>query len=348
MSETRVLPAEWAPQAAVMLTWPHDQSDWVPWLAQADANFTAIAAAVTRFQPLLVGCRDAAHRRHVQGLLAAAGIEPDRLRLFEVPANDTWVRDHGPITVYVDGQARLLDFQFNGWGGKFDASLDNQVTARLHAAGAFGAVAREEIDLILEGGSIESDGQGTLLTTTQCLLNPNRNRLPREKLEARLAQVLGIRRFLWLEHGHLEGDDTDAHIDTLARFADPHTLIYQGCDDPADSHYPSLQAMAAELAELRDGDGRPYRLIALPWPRPIHDAENGRRLPASYANFLIINGAVLAPTYADPADALALRRLAAAFPDREIIGIDCRTLIRQYGSLHCVTMQIPQGVPMAG
>lgn len=337
-------PPEWAPQDAVQLTWPNDRGDWAPYLDRVEPAFLAIAREVAMRERLLVSCYDAAHLRAVEGRLRAAGVDMDRVRLFAVPSNDTWARDHGPITVYGDSGPRLLDFVFNGWGGKYDAALDNQITPRLAAAGAFGDCPRVEVDLVLEGGGIETDGEGTLLTTASCLLAPTRNpQLDQPRLEARLGGLLGVDRFLWLHHGQLEGDDTDGHVDTVARFCTPDTIAYQGCGDPQDPHYAPLQAMAAELRGFRTRDGRPYRLVELPWPAPKRNAA-GHRLPATYANFLIINGAVLLPVYDDPADAAAIAALRPAFPDREIVPIDCSALILQYGSLHCVTMQLPQGV----
>lgn len=342
-----VLPAEWELQAAVMLTWPHAASDWRPWLAQVDRTFTQLAAAISRRERVLIVCRDADHRAHVRNLLSTAGADLARCHHYLAPSNDAWARDHGPITVYRDGAPVLLDFHFNGWGGKFDYELDDRITARLHAAGAFGATPLQSVDLILEGGGIETDGQGTLLTTSRCLLAPTRNGLAREALEQRLAALLGVRRFLWLHHGQLSGDDTDSHIDTLARFCDARTIAYQWCDDVNDSDYPGLKAMEQELQAFRTAEGEPYRLVPLPWPRPRY-GDDGRRLPAGYANFLIINGAALAPMYGDPTDEPALERLRACFPGREIIGVDCAPLIQQYGSLHCVTMQLPAGVDCLG
>ena len=233
----------------------------------------------------------------------------------------------------------LLDFTFNGWGGKFAAEKDNAVSRKLHACGAFGTTPLRTVDLVLEGGSIESDGQGTLLTTTECLLNPNRNpHLSKEQIEEQLKSELGVSTILWLEHGYLAGDDTDAHIDTLARLCPDQTIVYVACDDPTDEHFAPLKAMERELEQFAG-----YRLLPLPWPGAKYDAE-GHRLPATYANYLVINGAVLVPTYNDPADLQALEVVGKAFPDREIIGIDCSTLILQHGSLHCITMQIPEGV----
>jgi agmatine deiminase len=348
MSKTAtVLPAEWAPQDAILLTWPHAESDWRPWLAQADHTFAALAAAISRHEPVVIGRHASTHGQHIRDLLRAAGADLARCRFHIVPSNDTWARDHGPITLYRDGRPVLLDFRFNGWGGKYACELDDRVTARLHALGAFGATPLEPVDLILEGGSIETDGQGTLLTTTQCLLNPNRNGLDSAVLEQRLRETLGFTRFLWLRYGHLIGDDTDSHIDTLARFCDSHTIAYQGCDDSADPHYPPLRAMAEELRAFRTAEGEPYRLLELPLPAARYD-ENGNRLPAGYANFLILNGAVLVPTYDDPLDAVALERLGGCFPNRMVAGVPCATLIRQGGSLHCVTMQLPTGVLPGG
>ena len=313
----RRLPAEWEPQDAVLLAWPHEQTDWHPVLDRARHTFTEIIRAVERYEPVLL-------------------VRPDR---FDVPTDDTWARDFGPITIEEDGKPVLLDFTFTGWGGKFPAARDNAATRNLHRLKAFGETPLRSIDLVLEGGSIESDGEGTLLTTTACLLNPNRNpHLDRDLIEQRLRLELGVDTILWLKHGALAGDDTDAHIDTLARLCPNKTIVYVACNDPADEHYHDLKAMEEELQAFPG-----YRLLPLPWPRAIHDAD-GQRLPATYANYLVINGAVLVPTYNDPADAEALEVVQKAFPDREIIGIDCRTLILQHGSLHCVTMQIPRGV----
>ncbi|MEO5573993.1 MAG: agmatine deiminase family protein [Gammaproteobacteria bacterium] len=339
------LPAEWEAQQAVMLTWPHGHGDWAPWLAQVEPVFVEIAHQIALRQGLIISCYDAAHERHIRTLLAQKGINSAALATYIVPSNDSWVRDHGPITVLRSGVPQLLDFTFNGWGGKFDSSLDDRITRALHAQGAFGNTPLEPIDLVLEGGSIEVDGAGTLLTTTQCLLSPQRNpQLDRRQIELKLRELFGIKRVLWLEHGHLAGDDTDSHIDTLARFCNSSTIAYVACDDPDDEHYADLQAMQTELQGFRTAQGNPYQLVPLPWPQAKYDA-TGQRLPASYANFLITNGAVLAPTYADPSDAAALACLQRCFPQHQIIGVPCLPLIMQYGSLHCVTMQLPANQP---
>ncbi len=333
----RRLPAEWEPQQAVLLTWPRADGDFARWFADVEACFVDIAAASARFQPVWIstaGDADALRRR-----LLERGIDASRLRVLHQPSNDVWVRDHGPITVYEHGRLVHVDFRFNGWGGKFAAELDDQITRGLHAQGLLPG-RLSPVDYILEGGAIDADGAGTLLTTERCVLSASRNGGTRADFQACMRDTLGIERVLWLSRGGLEGDDTDGHVDTLARFSDARTIVYQGCQDRGDPHYGELAAMRAELEALRTADGRPYALHALPLPAATVD-EDGRRLPASYANFLIINGAVLVPTYRDDADAEALRVLKRCFPDREIIGIDCVALIHQYGSLHCVTMQIP-------
>ncbi|MCU0858721.1 MAG: agmatine deiminase family protein [Pontiellaceae bacterium] len=333
------LPAEWEPQDAVLICWPHEKTDWAPYLTEAEAVFADIAEAVARFEKLIVVVHD---KTDVQKKLEQRGVRMERVKLYEIESNDTWARDFGPITLYENGCPVLLDFTFTGWGGKFAAGLDNQITKKLHAAGAFGDTPLRPISLILEGGSIESDGNGTLLTTTECLLNPNRNAgLNKTQLEKTLTRELAITNFQWLENGRLAGDDTDAHIDTLARLCPDNTLLYVQCTDPADEHFPALHAMEDELKKMKFN-----RLLPLPWPAAKFDAD-GERLPATYANFLIINGAVLVPVYNDPGrDTIALSTVKKAFPDREIIGIDCSVLIRQHGSLHCVTMQIPAGIPI--
>ncbi|MEO5702553.1 MAG: agmatine deiminase family protein [Gammaproteobacteria bacterium] len=335
------MPAEWEAQSAVMLTWPHGYGDWAPWLAHVEPVFVEIARQVTLTESLLVSCHDAEQETHVRTLLQQNGVSAEAVATYVVPSNDSWVRDHGPITVLHNGTARLLDFTFNGWGGKFDSTLDDRITRQLHAQGAFGTTSLETVDLVLEGGSIEVDGAGTLLTTTHCLLSPKRNpQLDRGQLEVNLSRWLGIDRVLWLEHGHLAGDDTDSHIDTLARFCNTETIVYVACDDVNDAHYADLRAMEAELKEFRTVHGKPYQLIPLPWPQAKYNA-TGQRLPASYANFLIINATVLVPTYEDRADEAALACLQQCFPQHRVIGIPCLPLIMQYGSLHCVTMQLP-------
>ena len=314
------LPAEWEPQSGVQLTWPHSRTDWAPMLKKVEKTYGEMSEAIQKHEPLLI-------------------VGP--------PSNDTWARDHGFITlVSTNGdKAKLLDFKFNGWGEKFRYELDNALNRRLFDEGRFEGEYVDHLDFVLEGGSIESDGKGTIFTTSCCLLAPHRNQpLSKEEIEARLKEYLFAERVLWIDYGQLTGDDTDGHIDTLVRIAPDDTLLYLGCDDPKDEQYEGLRKMEEQLRTFRTLEGEPYRLIRLPMPRPIYD-EDHERLPATYANFLIVNGAVLCPTYNQPdLDAMALKQIGQAFPQHEIVGIDCRSLIYQHGSLHCCTMQFPEGV----
>lgn len=340
----RRLPAEWEPQSALLITWPHPDTDWCGDLDAAERAYLELAHAVAARQRLLIVCRDDQHGNAIQTKLAASGVRLERISLHAIPYNDTWARDYGPITVLESGRPILLKFKFDGWGGKFEAALDNQVAARLHEEGVFSGHLLETAPLVLEGGSIETDGEGTLLTTTRCLLGAGRNPgLSRGDLERELRARLGLARVLWLESGYLAGDDTDGHIDTLARFCDPNTIVYATTDHQNDPNRNELKQMADELHTLTRADTRPYRLVPLPSPRPMRTA-SGDPLPATYANFAIINNAVLVPHYRDPADARARAILRGCFPGREIIGIDCRALIRQGGALHCASMQLPAGV----
>ncbi|MBQ8158469.1 MAG: agmatine deiminase family protein [Prevotella sp.] len=314
------LPAEWEPQSGVQLTWPHSRTDWAPMLKKVEKTYGEMSEAIQKHEPLLI-------------------VGP--------PSNDTWARDHGFITlVSTNGdKAQLLDFKFNGWGEKFRYELDNALNRRLFDEGRFEGEYVDHLDFVLEGGSIESDGKGTIFTTSCCLLAPHRNQpLSKEEIEARLKEYLFAERVLWIDYGQLTGDDTDGHIDTLVRIAPDDTLLYVGCDNPKDEQYEGLRKMEEQLRTFRTMEGEPYRLIRLPMPRPIYD-EDHERLPATYANFLIVNGAVLCPTYNQPdLDAMALKQIGQAFPQHEIVGIDCRSLIYQHGSLHCCTMQFPEEV----
>ncbi len=323
-----------------MLTWPHPQTDWADQLDRVEQLYIEISRAIYPREKLLIVCRDPRHQHHVKHLLETNHIPPAAVIFAVAPSNDTWARDHGPLTVDTGNGVRVCDFRFNGWGGKYPAELDDRITGTLAAAGLFGNDRCQSLDLVLEGGAIETDGTGTLLATRSSILTESRNPgMTREEVEQVLESNLGLDRFLWLESGRLSGDDTDGHIDTLARFCDLHTILYVTAHEE-DPDRPELEAMAAELADFRQRDGTGYRLIPLPPIHPQYDDE-GQRMPASYANFLIINGAVLMPVYGDPSDEAAISCVAQAFPDREIIGIDCRPLISQHGSLHCITMQFP-------
>lgn len=301
--------AEWEPQSAVQLTWPHKDTDWAPILPEITAVYEEMKREIESRETVIV--------------------------VDDIPHNDTWARDHGFITVEENGQLILLDFKFNGWGEKFAAELDNDINRQLYEQQLVKGIYESHLDFVLEGGSIESDGKGTIFTTTCCLMAQHRNQpLTQQEIEQQLKEWLGAERIVWINHGSLIGDDTDGHIDTLVRIAPNDTLLYIGADD----EHPDLLLMEQELQQLRTIDGHPYRLLRLPMPRPIYD--DGERLPATYANYLVINGAVLVPTYNQPdLDQEAISTIGKAFPDREIIGIDCRAVIRQHGSLHCCTMQ---------
>ncbi len=329
----RRFPAEFERQSFIQVIFPHKESDWVDYLDDAEKNFIEIINTVAQYQNCLVVCADLAYVR--------SKFSPsDKLHFIQVPTNDTWARDCSAISVYEDGEPLLLDFDFTAWGGKFEAGLDNELSRKL---APFYDAKMEKVDFILEGGALESNGRGTLLITSECVFNPNRNSsLSREESLELLKHSLGVSHILCLEHGYLAGDDTDSHIDTLARFTDERTIVYLRCEERDDEHYTELRAMEKELRSFRDQDGKPFNLVALPFTRAVYD--EGGRLPATYANFLILNEVLLVPVYNDPNDEKALKTLAKLFPKRQIIPIECSTLIRQHGSLHCVTMQFPYGV----
>ena len=333
-------PAEWHRQEMVQLTWPHENTDWSYMLDEVESCFVELAKAISAREKLLIVAPDT---DKVYNKLRANNATMGNITMFKCETNDTWARDHGFITLLGDNVPHYVDFCFNGWGRKFEASLDNAINGKLYDAGIVKGEYEDCTSFVLEGGSIESDGKGTVLTTSQCLMAPHRNQpMNQEEVEACLKKMLHVERVLWLDHGNLIGDDTDGHVDTIARLAPNNTIVYMQCTDTDDEQYADLKAMEEQIAALRTAEGEPYRMLALPSPAPIFD-EDGERLPATYANFLIINGSVLYPTYAQPEnDKLAAEVLAKAFPNYEIVGIDCRALIKQHGSLHCVTMQYPR------
>lgn len=338
------LPSEWAPQSAVQLTWPHDATDWAPILSMVTDCYIRMAMEIALREPLvIVTAKPDETRQILKERLPEAAFR--QIRLFPMPTDDTWARDHGFITLISPQGPLLLDFQFNGWGKKFEAGQDNQICRRLMEQKAFNGTYVDHLDFVLEGGSIESDGKGTILTTSQCLMAPNRNQpLSQADIEQKLKEFFHAKRILWLNHGYLEGDDTDSHVDTLARLCPNDTIAYVQCSQTDDPHYEELRLMEDELMQMRTSEGKPFTLIPLPMAAPAYD-EEGQRLPATYANFLVINGAVLMPTYNQPElDELARKQLQKAFPKHEVVGIDCRALIIQHGSLHCCTMQFPLGV----
>ena len=330
----RVIPAEWEKQQCVLMSFPHEETDWAEnGLNDALSPFIRIAQAIAYGQAVYIICKD-------KNKIASMFCSTRNMTFIELPTNDTWIRDYGYISLIEEGEKKLLDFTFDGWGGKFEASLDNSVNSALHQKGYMGITPLEKIDFVLEGGSIESDGVGTLLTTSACLCNPNRNGgLSKEAVEEKLKAYLGAKRVLWLDYGYLAGDDTDSHIDTLARFVNTETIAYVKCDDTQDEHYEALKQMESQLQTFRTVDGEAYTLVPLPMTDAIYN-EEGDRLPASYANFLICNDALLYPTYSDKHDKIAHEIFQDLFPNKEIIPINCLKLIEQGGSLHCSTMQV--------
>ena len=364
------LPAEWEPQEFVLLAWPNETTDWAPYLEEIRKTVAEMVRAIVRHEKVLL-------------LSMFKSDVPDELRslpnvyVAELPNNDTWARDFGPIVLKStlpmarsqsneggdSGEEQekgslWLDFRFNGWGEKFHADWDNMIPMKLWGGYGFREKADYENhqDFVLEGGSIDTDGEGTLFTTSQCLLAPHRNQpLTQEQVEAELKRRLRVSRVVWLDHGTLVGDDTDGHIDTIVRCAPDDTLVYVGCDDEGDEQYADFLALEQQLKTLRTASGEPYRLLRLPMPDAIYEEQEETaaegasaepsplRLPATYANFLVINDALLVPTYAQPEkDAEAMSIIGQAYPGRELVPIDARTIIRQHGSVHCLTMQVPR------
>lgn len=338
MTSTASMLPEWAPQQAVMLAWPHECTDWAPWLDAIQRDYVELAVAIgTEVQPLIL-CQDEAHRALILRQLGERCIHAPRLVI--APYNDTWCRDYGPVTVAAEGTATLLDFQFNGWGEKYAASLDNDINQRLAAQWQ---TALKTINYELEGGSIETDGCGTLLTTVHCLLDSNRNNdFSKAEVERFVLDALGLQRVLWISEGALLGDDTDSHIDNLVRFCSEDTIAYITCTRREDVHYEPLRKMEEQVLGLRRPDGSTYRFHAIDLPEPQFD-EDGKRLPGSYVNFLIMNGSVLVPVFGCMQDAQALNTLQLCFPGKKIVPVPGANLIRQFGGPHCATMQLPLG-----
>lgn len=331
------LPSEWEEQSAIQLTWPHAGTDWAYMLEEVTECFKQLAKEIAKRQPLIIVTPEPEAVKEQLG-------DVSNITFFTCPTNDTWARDHAFITQLSAQGPQLLDFRFNGWGQKFASNLDNQICRRMAKAHLLNGTYCDKLNFVLEGGSIESDGCGTLLTTTECLTAPNRNEpMSQAEIDAYLKNVFHLKQIIWLNHGYLAGDDTDSHVDTLARLCPMNTIVYVQCLDKEDEHYEELHLMEEELKQARTLEGNSYRLLPLPMADAV--VEDGERLPATYANFLIMNKAVLYPTYNQPEnDRKAAEVLQEAFPTREIVGIDCRALIKQHGSLHCVTMQFPKDV----
>jgi agmatine deiminase len=328
------LPAEWEPHAATWLSWPRREKTWPGKFDRIPGVWAGLAAALAEFEPVqvLAGGEVMAQAQALIGGLA-------NVTLHDIPTNDAWLRDNGPT--FLAGPAgappALVDWDFNAWGGKYPAfDDDNRVPERIAACRGR---QRFRPGIVLEGGSLDGNGCGTLLTTEQCLLNPNRNpQLARPDIERYLGDYLGAKQVLWLEAG-ISGDDTDGHVDQLARFVGPRTVVAALEQDPQDVNFASLRANYQRLGRMADQDDRPLTVIPLPMPRPV--IYQGNRLPASYANFYIANGVVIVPQFDDPADAAAREILAGLFPEREIRGLPAVDLVLGLGAYHCTTQQEP-------
>lgn len=341
MSDIRFIP-EWEPIEFVLLALPNKNTDWDYILPEALDQYGRLVKAITdEGIKVALLCNDVA-----EAMEATQGSNQELISFIPMEYNDTWTRDYGMLTVVRNERLRALDFGFNAWGLKFASDKDNLVNLHLDRRGYMKPlIYRNERDFILEGGSVETDGNGTILTTSRCLQSPNRNGgLTKAELNQKLNERLGADHVLWLDHGALEGDDTDSHIDTLARLAPEDTIVFTGTKNFDDPQFESLLAMRAQLTLFRTSEGNPYNLVELPLPEAVFD-EDGRRLPATYANYLVANGVIFMPTYGQPdKDELAMRSIRIAFPNHKVVGVDCRTLLRQHGSLHCATMQIPAGI----
>ena len=330
----RRLIAEFEEQSFTQIIFPHAATDWNAYLREAEECFVNIITTVARFQKCLVICDDIeAVQQHFP--------EHKNLIFVHYTTDDTWARDCSALCVSDDETTKLLNFTFNGWGEKFIADKDNALS---HALAKCYANEVKDIDFVLEGGAVESNGRDTLLTTTECMLNPNRNpKYNNIQITQKLKSYFGAAHILYLNHGYLAGDDTDSHIDTLARFINENTIMYVSCENRDDEHFHQLQLMQEELQMIADERG--LKLIALPLPDALYFERE--RLPATYANFLFVNGAVLVPTYNVTQDKAALAIFKKTFPNREIIGIDSSVLIRQHGSLHCVSMNFAADIRLS-
>lgn len=341
LKSVRRLNAEWEPVEAVLVAIPSYEaaSDWNYIYSEMIAQYYRLLEAFTSNNVSVVIVSD--NPDFISPFFKE--LNNGLLRYISLPINDTWTRDYGPLCIDLVNRKMLLDFGFNGWGLKFAADKDNLVNLNLCKREI---ISNESYinyrDFVLEGGSIETDGEGTLLTTTSCLCSPNRNGGKTiDELNPILTEKLGVDRILWLSHGHLEGDDTDSHIDTLARLCPNNTIIYTGCEDMNDTHYESLLKMKEELMALKNKNGESFHLLELPLPNPILDPIDGHRLPATYTNYLIVNDIVFVPVYLQKSkDDIACGVIRDAFPNHKIVPVDCTTFIRQHGSLHCATMQI--------
>ncbi len=348
MNNNYRLPSEWEQQSAIALIWPDKNTDWNAYLDEITETYIQLAMIITNYERLLVISPNV---EDTKSLLKKRLTDNNfnRIVFSFCENNDTWARDVLPITLVPSCNASnkeslFLDFKFNGWGKKFKYDKDNKLNRKIFSQSVLNGKIVNCKDFILEGGSIETDGKGTLFTTSSCLLAPNRNELmSKQKIEEKLLDIFdSIKRIIWIEHGALRGDDTDGHIDTILRCAPNNTLLYIATEDKLDDHFDDLNKLDKQVRSLRTLDNKPYRFLPLILPKPIY--YNGERLPATYANFLILNGAVIVPTYRQKNnDTNALSIIKKAFPNHDIIGVDASVIIRQHGSIHCLTMQLPKG-----
>lgn len=335
------MPAEWEPHEATWLSWPHNPDSWPGMIEKIPPIWAKMAALLHTGEHVHINVTDIEMRAEAVILLQKEKVDFSKIHFHLFPTNDAWVRDHGPIFITREGKGKkelaLTNWEFNKWGGKYPPwDLDNQIPLKI----------AQELNLpvflpgiVMEGGSLEVNGQGTCLTTTSCLLNKNRNpHLNRSQIEQILKDYLGVTHFLWLGEG-IVGDDTDGHIDDLARFVNPTTVVTVLEEDPSDENYPILQENLKLLQSMQDEKGRPLQIVTLPMPRPI--VYDGQRCPASYANFYIGNQVVLVPIFNDPADQKALQILQSFFPTRKVVGVPSRELIWGLGAFHCITQQQP-------
>lgn len=338
--------AEWEGCNTILVALPDSHTDWDYILEEARDQYKRMVGAFVS-----AGCHTTVITvNEVEAKQLLSDLDQSLIEYCRVEYNDTWTRDYGPLTLDSDCGMIAADFGFNGWGLKFASDKDNLVNLHLYESGFFGEVHyANQRSYELEGGSVETDGRGTILTTTRCLTSPNRNGgLTKELVARQLEARLGCKHLLWLDYGALAGDDTDSHIDTLCRLAPHDTILFTGCRDVDDEHFEELLKMRAQLEMLRTPDGEKYNLIELPLPDAIYD-EEGERLPASYANYLVTPEVIFMPTYNQPLnDRLACEMVKVAFGDQRVVPVECLTLIKQHGSLHCATMQLPFSIVKKG
>ncbi|MBC7390120.1 MAG: agmatine deiminase family protein [Opitutaceae bacterium] len=334
------MPAEWQKQEAIWFSWPYNEETWPGLFDRIPGVYAQIVFHLSQDQIVKINVRDADHEKAVKNILLKANANLNAVKFYHIPTNDAWCRDHGPTFLIRNNnglnEKAIINWQFNSWGGKYPFELDNAVPESILK---FENYKSFNPGIVMEGGSIEVNGAGSVLTTKACLLNQNRNsHLSQSQVEDYLKAYLGINQVLWLEDG-ISGDDTNGHVDDLSRFVNENTIVTIMEEDPSDENYKILKENMHLLKGMRNLNGKPFDIISLPMPEPV--IHQGERLPASYANFLIANKIVLVPVFQDKNDKVALDILQKCFPDRKIIGINCRDLVAGLGTLHCISQQEP-------